>query len=124
MSDVKKAVESAVADCCTTFGSSVGTGAEAQKQSIKDAVQHAMQSAENYEQFQDSFEVALSNHLLVIPGFDPAEVLKMVEEIWTQYIEPFDFDFIPNPFESFVKKLAKPAFMWIAQKVINKILAV
>lgn len=123
MSNEKNAVESAVADCCTTFSSSAGSGAAAQKQAIRDAVAHAMESAENYEQFEKDFETALAAQLVIIPGFDPAEVLKMVESVWVEYIEPFDFKFIPNPFEAFAKKLAKPAFMWLAQKVISKFLA-
>lgn len=119
--EVKNAVESALADCCQTFGSSSGSAAEAQA-SMKEAVENALKSADSFLEFQDNFAAALEAKLLLIPGFDPVEVLKIVEGIWDQYIEPFDFDFIPNPFEAFVKKLAKPSFLWIAQKVISKIL--
>lgn len=115
MSDkLEAAVQSAIDDCCQSFASGVSTSQE-------DEIARAMQDALiDPAQFEERLEASLRAIPNLSALFDKAAILKMVGDLWDNYVQPWDFP-IPDLVEAQVKAFTRSVVLYVAGIVVDRI---
>lgn len=114
MSDqLETAVQSAIDDCCATFGAGI---AESDEAALQQALQNALVDPSRFEASLESALRAIPNIL----GFDKEAILKMVGDLWDAHVVPWNFP-IDDRIEVPVKAFARTVVLYVAGIVADRI---